>query len=698
MHKKIIVPLLIAFLFGAFAFPGQTAAAKGDFDIPEEIRVALFIKGIETVPSVTLSSSAGLKVGVRHPNGVKTWLELPGAQTIRASIDRYMLSVAETAELKAALELRDKLEPLVQEVYLFTANRSGKNVYRVFAGNFSSLQQARQEQEKLAREPFLKQADMAVKGPLHWSVGTHASENAARQQISALNSKGFEAFLVIQENSAGIPEYSVWVGEEADNASLGQLKNRLTASFPGLKLVPADTGKPYLLLRSEVLPDGNNKQTPHYMFNALGQNMWVSAPQSFLLVKERYGRTYRGAVELTQYNGELAVINQLPLEEYLYSVVSSEMAAGWPLEALKAQAVAARTFAVKQGMKYGVAHISDTTIDQAYKGMGVEFAAAIRAVDETAGEVLADESGLVLALYHSNAGGMTADPAEIWGNSLDAVKVVPSPDDGAQEGKLVWNRVVLPSGIVGYVRSDYTEATGETNAAGLPVLRGTESNVNVRRAPYVDNANNPPIAQIQAGDRMVLIGQAAESTAYQWIRGPFSGETLRNMINARAKKPLEQPLKTLEASKRGSSGRVTEIKANGQVIQVDYPDAYRTILGSLPSGRFDIEEMARYTIEGAGGKTRTLPEQAGPLYVLSGKTASANTRPSVLDMEEWLAMNADREVRLFSATPQFRFIGWGFGHGLGMSQWGAKELAEHMGYDYQQILQYYYHGVTVLKD
>src|SRR5690606_17607547 len=110
-------------------------------------------------------------------------------------------------------------------------------------------------------------------------------------------------------------------------------------------------------------------------------------------------------------------------------VVGSEMPASWPHEALKAQAVAARTFALKRGVKFGIAHISDTTNDQAYHGIGAESPASIAAVEDTRGEVLANAAGLVDPYYASNHGGHSADPSEVWTGTAPHVKFVASPDE-----------------------------------------------------------------------------------------------------------------------------------------------------------------------------------------------------------------------------------------------------------------------------
>src|SRR5690606_19894770 len=161
-------------------------------------------------------------------------------------------------------------------------------------------------------------------------------------------------------------------------------------------------------------------------------------------------RTYRGAMELSQHNGKLALINEVPFEEYLYSVVSAEMGTGWPLEALKAQAVAARSYALERGLRYEIAHVTDGTLDQVYDG--VEHADVIQAVEATRGEILTDGSKVISPLFFSNAGGQTAESEEVWGNPSPLYSSVSSPDEVAAANKLPWYRVWLSSGKVGYVR------------------------------------------------------------------------------------------------------------------------------------------------------------------------------------------------------------------------------------------------------
>jgi stage II sporulation protein D len=285
---------------------------------------------------------------------------------------------------------------------------------------------------------------------------------------------------------------------------------------------------------------------------------------------------------------------------------------------------------------------------------------------------------------------MSADPSEAWGTPVTYLKSVPSPDDGAAAGKAVWYRVALADGTIGYVHSNYLKDTGLKNGAGFPIYASTDDAVNVRPSPTTD-ASSPPIGKVNKGDQVAVIGQTKESNAYSWMRGPFDAATLQSSLSSAG---FSGTLSTLEVSQRGPSGRATEVKANGQPLQVKNPDALRSALNGLPSTRFEIEETGRYTIVGANGATREMVGSTGStLYALS----AGQTSPAPIAADSMVALSGDGTVRVLTKTPQFVFTGTGFGHGLGMSQWGARGYAE-LGYDYKKILQTYYSGVSIVKD
>lgn len=129
------------------------------------------------------------------------------------------------------------------------------------------------------------------------------------------------------------------------------------------------------------------------------------------------GKKYRGYLLLWNgQNGTLTVVNHLPLDDYIRSVVAMEIPKTWPLEALKAQAVAARTYALNKRQE-NAGNLFDVTpdvMDQVYGGIGVENEAANQAVKATEGLTLVYENHLALTYFHSNAGGRTENGSEVF--------------------------------------------------------------------------------------------------------------------------------------------------------------------------------------------------------------------------------------------------------------------------------------------
>jgi stage II sporulation protein D len=132
------------------------------------------------------------------------------------------------------------------------------------------------------------------------------------------------------------------------------------------------------------------------------------------------GKSYRGLVELSNQNGKLLVVNELPLEHYLVGVITSEISSTWPMEAIKTQAVIARTYAVAKRKERSKAyyHLESTVMDQAYDGNGQEDSRASRGVHETEGEVVSYNGSVIQAFYHANSGGRTEASQNVWSVSL----------------------------------------------------------------------------------------------------------------------------------------------------------------------------------------------------------------------------------------------------------------------------------------
>ena len=155
-------------------------------------------------------------------------------------------------------------------------------------------------------------------------------------------------------------------------------------------------------------------------------------PNGFVSVKRKW---YRGHFKVINDGLGLTVINDIPLEKYLQGVVPSEMPSSWEHEAHKAQAIAARSYAIAnkgKRAKYGY-DLKDTPEDQAYGGASAEKTNTNDAVSETAGIVLVCQGKIISAYYSASAGGRTNTGGQVWSRDLPFLKSVPSFDDGIKK-------------------------------------------------------------------------------------------------------------------------------------------------------------------------------------------------------------------------------------------------------------------------
>jgi stage II sporulation protein D len=128
-------------------------------------------------------------------------------------------------------------------------------------------------------------------------------------------------------------------------------------------------------------------------------------------------RAYRGVIELRRTDRGITVINELGLEEYLYGVIRMEIDPAWPIDAVRAQAVAARTFAAHSLGRFAREgfDLRDTTESQVYGGVTFEDPRATDAVDATRGMILVHAGRPILAAYHADSGGRTESSENVWG-------------------------------------------------------------------------------------------------------------------------------------------------------------------------------------------------------------------------------------------------------------------------------------------
>jgi SpoIID/LytB domain protein len=298
-------------------------------------------------------------------------------------------------------------------------------------------------------------------------------------------------------------------------------------------------------------------------------------------------RCYRGKIHFLPKPGGLTIVNQLTVEEYLYSVVPSEMPSSWPAPALQAQAVAARTYAFSHLGTYqnrGFDLLSSVS-SQAYNGLKNETASVRKAVDATRGQILTFEGKPIAAFYSSNSGGYSTVPPSNWGVNQPYLQTKPD--------KLLPARLELlsPERLFDWL---------------------TE-----RPTAYCANRSN----------------------AYRW-RVIVPRTEIESRLNMAAQIGQITGVITLG---REECGRVKQVLIKG--TKGDYVikgDTIRSKLGGLRSNLFVVEPKL--------GKDQ-LPEF-------------------------------------------FIFTGGGFGHGVGMDQYGAAGMGRN-GFSYSQILEHYYSGVEL---
>ena len=156
-------------------------------------------------------------------------------------------------------------------------------------------------------------------------------------------------------------------------------------------------------------------------------------------------KRFAGKLNLFVLDSEILVVNVLGIEKYLNSVVGSEMPTKWPIEALKAQAIASRTYALKQKGN-NLFDIDSTQKNQVYNGLESRTYKTIRAVKSTRSLVLTYKNKLINALFHSSSGGMTENSQDVWKNKYPYLSSV--KDFDKNNPKFRWQKKISSNELI----------------------------------------------------------------------------------------------------------------------------------------------------------------------------------------------------------------------------------------------------------
>ncbi len=250
---------------------------------------------------------------------------------------------------------------------------------------------------------------------------TFKNYNQAKEVVKSMKQLDVNAYPVILYRNT----WKVYIGGSTDKDNIQAQHNEVIERF-GFTYSSITADNPYLIsvegAEDHFLIDVD-KQNAYPQFISGSYNSYGVS----LLDLESY--RYRGRIEIGRYNNQLTAVNIVNLEDYLYGVVPSEVSSSWPKEALKAQAVCARGYAIlKAGFRSDSNvnkpyKINDTTQSQVYKGYNVETKATNQAVNETKGETVTYNNRIIYTYYFSTSGGSTENHHPILEVFLICVKM-----------------------------------------------------------------------------------------------------------------------------------------------------------------------------------------------------------------------------------------------------------------------------------
>lgn len=351
--------------------------------------------------------------------------------------------------------------------------------------------------------------------------------------------------------------------------------------------------------------------------------------------------------------GDLTVVNIVDLETYIKGVVPYEMSSSWPLEALKVQAVCARSYAyinIHSG-KHTSYHfdVCNTTDCQAYYGAGTNSSSyqaterTDQAVDETAGEYAWYDGQVIEAFYSSSHGGASESVYNVWGTSLEQYPYLCGVEDPYEADMASKNS--YSSWTVSYTSSELAqrlENYGYDASSGIESLTLT----------YSDLGN---VIQVRVNYR----DGGSDTIRPSSMRSVFGISSIRFTVNGQA----------------ASSGSGTTSSSGG---------------GLTANGSTSLDSQGTYTVISGSGSL----SQAGldGLYAISGSGSITPAEDAASGGGSGTDTPTGTQVTVSGSS--YSFQGSGNGHQLGLSQYGAWAMAER-GFTYEEIIEFYYPGTYV---
>ncbi len=368
---------------------------------------------------------------------------------------------------------------------------------------------------------------------------------------------------------------------------------------------------------------------------------------------DKNGTLYPGDLSLTMENGMLFPVLALSVEDYLLGVVPYEMSEYFPLEALKAQAVCARTYALSKLGSNRQYDVVDTTNDQVFKGVNYNYTNAIRAVEETAGVVGTYNGELAICYYSASNGGQTELVQNVWSGrgDWDYYQMVDDPYDVENPESVVRTARIAKDGNI---KEDFKSILF---SYALPEM--------VKQG-YVATAENFRVDGITA--------MSLSAPAYDEPSRSYTELTLTFTWSGRMLEEPATPAPTQEIVEEEEEfyffatpeATPAPTATPNQEIVVLTPAPTATLSDFIPADR----EM----------------------------TVTIDIFPEVIDVLNLSVYGADNEMLTIEETDtHFVIKARRYGHGVGMSQRGAQWMAGQYGKTFTEIMAFYYPGLTLMR-
>ena len=366
---------------------------------------------------------------------------------------------------------------------------------------------------------------------------------------------------------------------------------------------------------------------------------------------DKNGTLYPGHLSLKIVEGALYPVCTMSVEDYLLGVVPYEMSEYFPLEALKAQAVCARTYALSRMGSNRDYDVVDTTNDQVFKGVNYNYTNALRAVQETAGVVGTYKGELAICYYSASNGGQTELVRNVWSGrgDWDYYQMVDDPYDVENPESVIRTARIAKNGNI------KEEFKSILFSYALPEL--------VRQG-YIPQAEHFRVDDIRA----ITLGAPAfdePSRSYTEMTLTFAW-----------------------------SGRMLEMPATPAPTQTaDDEEEFYFFATPVTTATPTIEPTA--TPEPTPQPTPTLSDF---IPAAEEMTVTIDIFPEVIDVLNLSVYGADNELlTVTEMDTHFVIEARRYGHGVGMSQRGAQWMAGQYGKTFTEIMDFYYPGLTLMK-